>query len=276
VLCPGVNDGAELDRSLEDLSRFGPHLLSIAGVPVGLSKHGQERQSRQLRLSRTCMRRLPGSDRDLIRVRRYEREEAERVIDHAERWQHRFQEERGDTFFHLGDEFYLMTGRDVPGTDHYAGFPQIEDGIGITRQFLDRASRYIRRSRPGILRGQGGTVACGTLIGPTMRATVDRFNAHTGACLDVVPVENRFLGPEINVSGLLGGQDLVEGLAEHHGPGPVFVSRTMLSDRTGTLLDDRAPDEVAGALGRPLITAESMSDVARHLRRTRSPSIGAA
>lgn len=276
VLCPGVNDGAELDRSLEDLSGFGPHLLSIAGVPVGLSRHGQERQSRQIRLSRTCMRRLPDSDRELIRVRRYETDEAARVIDHAERWQRRFREERDDTFFHLGDEFYLMTGRDVPDADHYAGFPQIEDGIGITRHFLDSARGYIRRSRPGILRGQTGTVACGTLIGPTMRETVGRFNAHTGADLHVIPVVNQYLGPEINVSGLLGGQDLLDGLADHRGDGPVFVSKTMISDRTGTLLDDRRLEDVAAELGRPLIPAESMSEVARHLRRARRPFPSAA
>src|SRR5688572_27555579 len=107
VLCPGVNDGDELERSLEDLATFGPRLISIAGVPVGLTKHGLERQSKQLRLSRTCMRTLPGKQ---ISVRRYERPEAEAVIEQAERWQARFRRVRGETFFHLGDEFYLMTG----------------------------------------------------------------------------------------------------------------------------------------------------------------------
>jgi len=267
VLCPGVNDGEELDRSLEDLSSLGSHLLSIAGVPVGLSKHGQERQSKQIRLSRTCMRLLPDSNREMIRVRRYEPEEASRVIDHAERWQRRFQTERGDTFFHLGDEFYLMTGREVPGADHYAGFPQIEDGIGITRHFIDGLTRYIRRARPKRLQGAVGTVACGTLIGPTMIESVRRFNDHTGAGLDVVPVENQFLGPEINVSGLLSGQDLVAGLGLSRGTGPVFVSRKMISDRTGTLLDDQRLEDVADRLGRPVVAAETMSEVAEYLRR---------
>src|SRR4029453_16671040 len=107
VLCPGVNDGEEMDRSLRDLASFGDRLVSIAGVPVGLTKHGLERQSKQVRLSRTCMRTLPGKQ---ISVRRYEREEALSVIAQAERWQERFRKERGNTFFFLGDEFYLMTG----------------------------------------------------------------------------------------------------------------------------------------------------------------------
>lgn len=276
VLCPGVNDGDELDRSLEDLARFGSHLLSIAGVPVGLSKHGQERQSKQIRLSRTCMRLLPDSNREMIRVRRYAPEEASRVIDHAERWQRRFREERGDTFFHLGDEFYLMTGREVPGADHYAGFPQLEDGIGITRHFIDGVTRYIGRARPDILRDQTGTVACGTLIGPTLSECVRRFNDHTGALLEVVPVENQFLGPEINVSGLLSGQDLLAGLERSEGTGPVFVSRKMISDRTGTLLDDQRLEDVAARLARPVVPAETMSEVAEYLRRHRSPLLRVA
>lgn len=271
VLVPGVNDGAEMDRSLRDLSTL-ERLRSIAGVPVGLSRHGQERQSKQMRLSRTCMRRLPGADHQAIRVRRYEPDEASRVIDQAEAWQERFQRERGDTFFHLGDEFYLMTGREVPAADHYDGFPQIEDGIGITRHFLEMLDGYLRRARPGILGGAVGTVACGTLIAPTMAHAVDAFNRHTGSALEVRAVENHYLGPEINVSGLISGVDLVHALGEMPSSGPVFVSRKMISDRTGTLLDDQRIEDVASQLGRPVVPAESMSEVAAWLRRRR-PSV---
>jgi putative radical SAM enzyme (TIGR03279 family) len=271
VLVPGVNDGAEMDRSLRDLSSFGERLKSIAGVPVGLSRHGQERQSKQIRLSRTCMRRLPGASQEQIRVRRYEPEEAARVIDQAQVWQQRFREERGDTFFHLGDEFYLMTGREVPDVDHYAGFPQIEDGIGITRFFLEGLAQYLRRARPGVLRDAAGTVACGTLIAPTMAKAVADFNAHSGAALEMRAVENHYLGPEINVSGLISGVDLTDALGELPTNGPVFVSRKMISDRTGTLLDDQRLEDVARQLGRPVIPAETMSEVAAYLRRRRAP-----
>ena len=146
VLVPGVNDGPKLDRSLRDLATFGSRLRSIAGVPVGLSRHGQERQSQQIRLSRTCMRTLPGKQ---IAVRRYEPDEALAVIAQAESWQERFLRERGDPFFYLGDEFYLMTGSPVPDTAHYGGFPQIEDGIGITRHFLDAVDGFLRRVKAG-------------------------------------------------------------------------------------------------------------------------------
>src|SRR5215204_7741975 len=108
VLCPNVNDGEELDRSVRELAAFD-RCLSIAAVPVGLTKHGLERQSKQMRLSRTCMRLLPTRR---IEVRRYEPWEANAVIEQSERWQQRFRAERGETFYYLGDEFYLMTGRD--------------------------------------------------------------------------------------------------------------------------------------------------------------------
>lgn len=270
VLVPGINDGEEMDRSLRDLSSFGERLKSIAGVPVGLSKHGQERQSKQMRLSRTCMRRLPGANQEAIRVRRYEPDEAARVIEQAEVWQERFRRERGDTFYHLGDEFYLMTGREVPSADHYAGFPQVEDGIGITRFFLEETEQYLRRARPGVLQGTAGTIACGTLIAPTMAKAVERFNAHTGSHLIVRGIDNTYLGTEINVSGLLSGGDIVDQLKDEPASGPVFVTKKMVSDRTGTLLDDIRIEDVASSLGRSVHPAEKMGEVAAFLRRRRS------
>ncbi len=236
---------------------------------MGLSKHGQARQSKQMRLSRTCMRLLPDAQQERIHVRRYEPEEARVVIRQSASWQRRFVEERGDTFFHLGDEFYLMTGEEVPPTAHYGGFPQVEDGIGITRFFLDELERYLRRSRPGVLQGQGGTVACGTLIAPTMSRAIEEFNRRTGATLKTIGIENRYLGSEINVSGLLGGSDLTAGLRDDPQSGPIFISRTMISDRTGTLLDDQPLDVVARQLGRPIVPAHTMGEVADYLRRHR-------
>ncbi|HEY8448301.1 MAG TPA: DUF512 domain-containing protein [Thermomicrobiales bacterium] len=262
VLVPGVNDGEELDRSLRDLSTFS-RLISIAGVPVGLTRHGLERQSKQLRLSRTCMRLLPGRR---IEVRRYEPHEAEAVIAQAERWQRHFRKERGTTFFYLGDEFYLMTGRPVPPAELYDGYPQIEDGIGITRHLLENLDGYLRRAQPGALAGARGTVACGTLIGPTMREAIERFNSKTGAALEVAVIENEFFGPEINVSGLLTGRDLVRGLSGRGNGSPIYITSRMISDRTHTMLDDLTVREVSQEIGAPVVPCLTLSDVARDLR----------
>ena len=142
---------ASISTARSPISSTFEHLLSIAGVPVGLTQFGQERQSKQLRLSRTCMRKLPGA---AIQVRRYLPEEAVAVVDQATIWQQRFRAERGETFFYLGDEFYLMTEQSVPDSDHYDGFPQIEDGIGITRHLLDNLDRVCRPDGSGGTRGR--------------------------------------------------------------------------------------------------------------------------
>jgi putative radical SAM enzyme (TIGR03279 family) len=258
VLCPGVNDGPELDRSLEDLSNCGPHLRSIAGVPVGLTRFGLERQSKRVRLSRTCMRTLPGATLDM---RRYEPDEALAVIEHAEIWQEKFRAERGETFFYLGDEFYLMTGSDVPALSHYEGFPQLEDGIGITRRFLDDVDAIVAAGRTMNVSGQAALIACGTLIGPTMERSAGRVATATGAALSVLPIENTFFGGEINISGLLTGGEVVNALSGRPGSEPLCISSTMVSRRTDTLLDDMRVDELQTEIGREVIVAEHLSDV---------------
>lgn len=263
VLCPGVNDGEELDRSLRDLSQF-ERLRSIAGVPVGLTRHGLERQSKQLRNSRDCMRNLPNKQ---VEVRRYEPEEAAVVIDQAEAWQRRFRAERGETFLYLGDEFYLMTGRQVPPASQYDGFPQIEDGIGITRHLLENLSGLMRRTKPDTLRGARGIVACATLIGDTMRTAVGEMNERLGTELEVVVVENHYLGTEINVSGLLTGHDIAGKLADKTQGRPVYITSRAISDRTHTMLDDMTTAELAAAIGADVVPSLTFSDVASDLRK---------
>lgn len=263
VLCPGVNDGEELDRSLSDLSQFS-RLRSIAGVPVGLTRFGLERQSKQLRNSRECMRTLPSRR---IEVRRYEPWEAAEVIDQSEIWQRRFRAERGETFFYLGDEFYLMTGREVPPSSQYDGFPQIEDGIGITRHLLENLAGVLRRTDAEVLRGARGIVACGTLIGETMRRAVGEMNERLGSALEVAVIENVYLGAEINVSGLLTGQDFAGALAGKTGGRPVYITSRAISDRTHTLLDDMTIADLSSAVGADVVPSLTFSDVVTDLKR---------
>ncbi len=262
VLCPGINDGSELDRTIRDLSTCGPHLRSIAVVPVGLSKFGIERQSRRVRLSRTCMRTLPGATLD---IRRFELDEAADVIEQVETWQARFKHERSCTFVYLGDEFYLMTGRSVPSASTYDGFPQVEDGIGITRLFLDDVDKLIRRVERDSARGASGVIACGMLIADTMQNAVARVNTHTGSNLRVVPIVNTFFGDQINVSGLLTGGLVRDALADDERRDPVFVSEHMLSKRTQTFLDDMHVEDLQAELGRTVVSAGYLSRVVAQL-----------
>jgi putative radical SAM enzyme (TIGR03279 family) len=267
VLCPGVNDGEQLERTIRDLLDSGSHLRSIAIVPVGLSQHGMERQSKRVRLSRTCMRSLPNANQKLLEMRRHTTEEAREVIRQVERWQSKLRADRGRSFVYLGDEFYLMTGEAVPASREYDGFPQVEDGIGITRLFLDDADRLIRRRKRRSVRGMGGTVVCGTLIADTMRETVEQINSQLGTTLRVVSAENTLFGPQINVSGLLTGGIVRDALQGESSSEPVFISETMVSRRTHNFLDDMSVEDLEAALGRPVIPAENMSQVIEALEQ---------
>lgn len=265
VLCPGINDGDQLDRSIRDLLASGSMLRSIAIVPVGLSQHGIERQSKRVRLSRTCMRSLPNAKQKLLEMRRHTQEEGVAVIRQVEAWQQRLRAEHGRSVVYLGDELYLMTGEPVPPSREYDGFPQVEDGIGITRLFLDDVDRVIRRKKRRDLTGMGGTIVCGTLIASTMEQTVERINRSMGTRLKVVSAENTLFGSQINVSGLLTGSIVLDAIKDEASTDPVFISDTMVSRRTHTFLDDMSVDELSESLGRSVVPAENMSEVIQAL-----------
>jgi NifB/MoaA-like Fe-S oxidoreductase len=265
VLNPGINDGDGLDRSVADLKDL-PGILSIAAVPVGLTPLGIARDVKKLEgIAMRSDRAMPGLPASAIR--KYSAPEVRDVLRRAEAWQRRFRAERGESFLYLGDEFYLMVGESVPASRYYDGFPQLEDGIGITRTFLDDWAGVKRRrgARRPDLRGIRATLACATLIAPTMERVVAEFNALTGAAIRVRPVTNGYFGPEIVVSGLLTGADILAALRDDPGEGPILLPRVMFSRLNGLTLDDRSIEELEAELGRPMLAAHTLSEVARDL-----------
>ena len=119
VLCYGLNDGEELERTIRDITNRRPHALSLAIVPVGLTKHRS----------------------DPFPLIQFDRAGAAAVIDQVESWQKRIRAEEGRTFIYLGDEFYFLAGREVPRAEMYDGFPQLDNGIGLTRNFIEEWNR---------------------------------------------------------------------------------------------------------------------------------------
>ena len=115
VLCAGLNDGAELERTIRELLARRPHVLSLAIVPVGITKFRD----------------------DPFPLRQFDEKSAAKVIAEAEKWQRQMQQEIGRTFIYLGDEFYFLANREVPPTEFYDGFPQLDNGIGLTRSFIN-------------------------------------------------------------------------------------------------------------------------------------------
>jgi putative radical SAM enzyme (TIGR03279 family) len=186
VCCPGYNDGEVLALSFADLYACYPHVLTMAVVPVGLTKQRE----------------------GLHELRTFTREEAARLIDQVEPWQRRCREETGGTFIYLGDEFYLLAGREVPEAEHYDGFPQLENGIGLTRSFLDEWERTLAQLR-GYHATAPAVIPVGEAAYPVLLPLMERLNEEFGAEHRFVPVRNKFFGGKVNVTGLLTAGDIL-------------------------------------------------------------------
>jgi putative radical SAM enzyme (TIGR03279 family) len=268
VLCPGVNDGAALDRTIDDLAALYPSVQTISVVPVGATMTAEERVAR-------------GQHADEIEgiTRAYARS----VIAQSAPRQHRFRSEHGTTLLYLADEFYLIGGVALPAARHYDGFAQYENGIGMARSLLEDWRAVRRRmlragDRPaGRADIRAMTIVCGTLIGPTMASIAGEFGEIAGIDVRVVPVENRFFGPRVNVSGLLVAGDVADALRGRDLGDLVVLPRYTLDYTGRRFLDDDTPDQVQRALGVPLAFASTMREVLQILTEpVDSPLTGAA
>ncbi|MBI3980150.1 MAG: DUF512 domain-containing protein [Chloroflexi bacterium] len=227
VLCPELNDGAHLDRTIADLAAIQPAVRSIAVVPVGLTpRHGQYRSIVPLRLFRP--------------------DEGRAVLRQLQPHQRRFRRELGRTLVYASDEFYLMAGQPVPGGTGYDGFPQYENGVGMVRVLLDHWRKAARRlDRVRRLRVGGRVLLlCGTLIAPLLRPMVDALRAAADADVELLPVENRFFGATVTVSGLLTAGDVRAALDGRARPDCLVLPRTMLDRPGDRFLDDVTPADL--------------------------------
>lgn len=247
VLCPGINDGAELDRSVGDLAALHPSVRSIAAVPVGLTRYRAG---------------LPA-------LRPFTAEEAARVIDQVEGWQRRLRRQLGSRLVHAADEFYVLAGRPVPPAAVYEGFPQLENGVGLVRTFQDGFRRELRRRRSAVRRARV-TVITGRSAAPLLSRLAAEAAA-AGVAARVVAVANEFFGPHVTVAGLLTGSDIARTLAALRDQGwqpgeEVLLPGAAVRPEEGDFLDGWRPPDVARAAGVPVrVVPPDGASLARHL-----------
>jgi putative radical SAM enzyme (TIGR03279 family) len=259
VLVPEVNDGAELDRSIADLLTLMPHMQSIAAVPVGLTRRGLHREEWYREQHRIL---------DEPALRMFTTEEMRQILAQIRGWQTRLRAEHGRSIVHAADEFYLNTGTPLPPAARYDGFPQLEDGIGLTRLLIDEWARAKKRKTlPRNLHGRRATIGCATLIAPTMRSLVADVNAETGAEIEVRAIENRLFGPDITVSGLLSGKCLLEEFGGERTDAPLFLPRSMFDERGLVTVDDMTLPALSQQLGRTIAPASQLLEVIQTLAR---------
>ncbi len=243
VLCPGVNDGDALDQTVGDLLRQD-NVTSIGVVPVGSSLEGEQRI---------------GDDG----MRTHSPAEARRVVKQLRRWQREARADRGQSVVFPSDEFYLTADAQIPSARRYDGFPQWENGIGMTRTLVDdwrKTKRKIQRGRLHVP-PTSAVIACGTLIAPTLRALCDEAAELTGVELTVVPITNTLFGARVNVSGLIPGRDYISALSELDLADRVFLPRASLDYFGAKFLDDLTPEQLESQLNRPVSFVYTLSEL---------------
>ncbi len=187
VMSPGVNDGAVLQETLQDLYNFGPSVLNCSVVPVGLTEHSKHHLVRE-----------PTAD------------ECRAAICVVEQWAERARMERGVTWAFGADELYLRAGESLPPADIYDGFEQVENGVGSVRWLQQRiAQSGIRRDEWA---GKSVGVVTGTAMAPLMPMVLEPLARLASARFDLIPVTNTLFGPSVTTAGLLPGSAVQQAL----------------------------------------------------------------
>lgn len=226
VLCPGLNDGAELERTLTDLGSMLPHLTSVAVVPVGLSKHRK----------------------GLYPLTPFTKETAGEALDLIGRYQMQFLEAHGTRAVFPSDEFFLMAGRPIPAADYYEDYPQYENGVGLLRSLADEFHAALEDAEPDHL-PRSVSIATGRSPYGFLRALMDEAEAaFPGLRVHLYPIRNDFFGEMITVTGLITGQDLVAQLQGQPLGEELLLSSVMIRRDSDVFLDDYTIGQVETAL----------------------------
>jgi putative radical SAM enzyme (TIGR03279 family) len=242
VLCPGENDGEILEKTFSNLYSLHPSVLSLAIVPVGLTKFRDNCHP----------------------LRGFTQEESIKIIDMVSAWQQQCRQKDGNSFVYLSDEFYLAAGCPIPEYEFYDGFPQLENGIGLVRSFLAewQEADFIQDGykEPTYL-----DVICGVSAEKVLRPLIDDLKV-ANLNVRLIPVQNQFFGEAITVTGLLTAQDILDKLKSLPGKRTgIILPGVALRKGEDIFLDDKNPEYIADGLDVPVKVAYSASDLVRLL-----------
>ncbi|MBR6222860.1 MAG: DUF512 domain-containing protein [Lachnospiraceae bacterium] len=260
VLCKGLNDGAELDRTLSDLIKYLPYMESVSVVPVGLSDY-----------------------RDgLCKLEPFEPKDAAETIDIIEKYQRIAFEKYGTHFIHASDEWYITAGRDFPNEDNYDGYIQLENGVGMCRLFMTEVEEGIslysededilkrievfKKSKESHERARVSLIT-GRISAPLITAMTKKVMEHFPYVdVRVYPIVNHFFGERITVTGLITGGDIIDQLKDMDLGEKLIVPSVSLKADEDIFLDDVTLDEVAESLKIKVdVSSESGVDFVRSL-----------
>lgn len=239
VLCPGLNDGAVLEKTLNDLTSLAPAAQSAALVPVGLTRFRDQ----------------------LYPLKPFDREGAQNVLSICDHWQKHCMDTLGTRFVFPSDEMLCIAGRDIPEEDAYEGFPQIENGVGLMRKFL---SALIAASQENTMAAASRSVLipCGQSIAPYMRAWIHAYGP-ANVQVKVVPISNHFFGETVTVTGLLTGGDILKQISTD-GIDEILLCAVTLRAEGDLFLDDMHIDDFRRLLNIPVRIVPNRGDALYH------------
>lgn len=248
VCCKGVNDGAELERTINDLANYLPFMKSVSVVPAGITKYRE----------------------GLYPIELFNGDEAAYIIDMIEKYQKKFYGEYGLHFIHASDEWYIMAGRDFPEEERYDGYIQLENGVGMMRLFIEEFSEAVAALKESAeydkLSGafeRTLTIVTGKLTYDTVKAFADKLmGLFPGLKLNVFAIRNDFFGETITVSGLITGTDLINQLKEQRDLGcelgeALHIPSNMLRSGENVFLDDITVGDVEAELGIRVVVVDT-------------------
>ncbi|MDP1808338.1 MAG: DUF512 domain-containing protein [Actinomycetota bacterium] len=234
VACPGINNGAVLDETLATLLADFDAVASVGIVPVGLT----------------------GYRRGLPDLRSFSRSEAPALLSQVRAWQERALAQKSYRWVYAADEFYLMTGDEIPREPDYDDFPQVENGIGMVRLFMDEINDWAAQN--GGSRRSGGRVNLVTapLAAKALKTVLPVISGSTGRGVEVITANNNWLGGDVSVAGLLAGADVIEAIRTAGPVGPVLLPGVCLNP-DGLFLDNLCVDDIIGSTGAEVIVVPS-------------------
>jgi putative radical SAM enzyme (TIGR03279 family) len=231
VICPGMNDGEELSKTIKDLEKFYPYVTSIAVVPVGITKH-----------------RKSG-------IRPVEKNDAIKIIDEIHKIQGRLKRRHGDPLVYVADEFYIKAGIPFPPLKTYGDLPQIENGVGMTPLFLSQAKKL--RLPNKIEPASAVATFTGASFMPFLKEFVERLNKIEGLSVDLFEVDNRFFGETVTVAGLLTGKDILKTVVGRTKAARLLAPDVALRESSNLFLDNVTLQDIEESLGMKVVPIES-------------------
>lgn len=235
VLVPGVNDGDELKRTIDDLSKLYPSINSAAVVPVGITKYRE----------------------GLAKLDIYDEEKAKDVIRGIEEMQKVYMDKLNTRYIFASDEFYLVSKEELPTYDEYEGFPQYENGVGLLRSFGTEVDEALKKLKTRNVKPEKIIFATGKLAEGFMKDMAKKIEAKfNGLSIKVVPIKNNFFGETITVSGLTTGIDLIEQIKEIDGYDLVIIPRSMMKSDEEIFLDNITLSQAIDKMNKRIIPSK--------------------